>query len=84
MTKIEDSCGCVWCDMGIEPSKAQDGTPWHDTKQGSFVCEGPEGKEATKRFRAAMVDLKDGNAAAREVFTEEKYPTDPRIVAARR
>lgn len=34
-------------------------------------------------YEAARRQLREANAAAREVFTAEKYPVDPRIAAAR-
>lgn len=33
--------------------------------------------------RVSALQVRNGHAAAREVFTPEKYPVDPRIVAAR-
>lgn len=34
-------------------------------------------------YKRGIESLRAGNAAAREVFTEEKCPVDPRIAAAR-
>ncbi len=54
MTKIEDSCGCIWCDLGLEPRKAQDGTLWHDNKRGSFTCQKPINLIPREQFLADM------------------------------
>jgi len=37
--KIENSCGCVFCDIGLEPTMIE-GRPHHYTKQrGYLLCE---------------------------------------------
>jgi len=42
--KVEDSCGCVFCDLGLEPGYRTDGTTreyYHATKHGNVPCTKP-------------------------------------------
>lgn len=39
---VEDSCGCVFCDIGLEPLYSGN-TWWHELKNGHIVhCDNPK------------------------------------------
>lgn len=41
---VEDSCGCVWCDLGLEPTRPFTDALVHKTARGTFRCTNPNRK----------------------------------------
>lgn len=49
---VTNSCGCVFCDLDLEPYLAAKGVSdprlyWHDTKHGSVKCTNPQNQPST-------------------------------------
>lgn len=49
---IDDSCGCIFCDLGLDPDVEIDGVKFHHvTRRGNILCERKQEPKPMAAFR---------------------------------